>query len=84
MLQQIAGAFGTALFVAIMTAYQNKSLLVIGNPAAPENQSLSLVYGVQHVFAIETGVLVFALVLSLFIANKSTSRKIRGQELITD
>lgn len=74
-LQQIAGAFGTSLFVAIMSAYQNKSLLAMSNPAAPENQSLSLVYGVQHVFAIETGVLVVALVLSLFIANKKPHKK---------
>ncbi|MBC3796176.1 MDR family MFS transporter [Acetobacterium tundrae] len=74
-LQQIAGAFGTALFVAIMTAYQNKSLLAMSNPTAPGNQSLSLIYGVQHVFTIETGVLVLAFVLSLFIANKNSNIK---------
>ena len=74
-LQQIAGAFGTSLFVAIMTSYQKKYLFAVSNPTATKYQSLSLVFGVHHVFIIETCILVFTLILSLFIANKNNNKK---------
>ncbi|MCB2361359.1 MDR family MFS transporter [Clostridium estertheticum] len=74
-LQQIAGAFGTSLFVAIMTSYQKKYLFTVSNPSAAKYQSLSLVYGVQHVFIIETCILVIALILSLVITNKNRNKE---------
>ncbi|WP_234122821.1 MDR family MFS transporter [Clostridium hydrogenum] len=74
-LQQIAGAFGTALFVAVMTSYQKKYLLGVSNPSSVKHQSLSLVFGVHNTFLIETGVLFVALILSLFICNKNKAEK---------
>ncbi|WP_298844897.1 hypothetical protein [Clostridium sp.] len=74
-LQQIVGAFGTSLFVAIMTSYQKKYLFTVGNPSATKYQSFSLVYGVQHVFIIETCILVIALILSLVLTNKNGEKK---------
>ncbi|PJI07987.1 MULTISPECIES: MDR family MFS transporter [Clostridium] len=67
-LQQIAGAFGTSLFVAIMCSYQNKYLLNASS-TVKNKQALSLVFGVHNTFLIETFVLVAALILSLFIKN---------------
>ncbi|AZV55472.1 MDR family MFS transporter [Clostridium sp. AWRP] len=74
-LQQIAGAFGTSLFVAIMSASQKKYLFAAGNPSNTKSQALSLVFGVKHAFTIETFVLVIALILSLFIANNAINKK---------
>lgn len=74
-LQQIAGAFGTSLFVAIMSSYQKKYLFTVSNPSSTKHQALSLLFGVHHTFVIETGVLVVALILSLFIANKKLNKK---------
>lgn len=74
-LQQIAGAFGTSLFIAIMTSYQKKYLLGAGSSSS-KHEALSLVFGVKHTFTIEVFVLVIALILSLFINDyrKKTSK----------
>lgn len=74
-LQQIAGAFGTSLFVAIMSSYQKNYLFTVSNPSTAKNQALSLVFGVHQTFLIETCVLVFALILSLFIKNNIHNKK---------
>lgn len=70
-LQQIAGAFGTSLFVAIMSANQKKYLLSAANPTNPKTQALSLVFGVHNVFVIQVFILVVAVVLSLFIKRNT-------------
>ncbi|URZ05065.1 MDR family MFS transporter [Clostridium felsineum] len=70
-LQQIAGAFGTSLFVAIMTSYQKNYLSGVSSPSSSRNQALSLVFGVHNTFLIETVVLIVAVILSLFISNKN-------------
>jgi len=74
-LQQIAGAFGTAMFVAVMTSYQKKYLAGVSNPSSSKHQALSLVFGVHNTFMIETGILVVAVILSLFITNKNAHKK---------
>ncbi|NMM61524.1 multidrug efflux MFS transporter [Clostridium sp. P21] len=68
-LQQIAGAFGTSLFVAIMSAYQRNYLMTVNNPNDTKHQAVSLVLGVRHSFSIEVGVLIVAVIISLFIKN---------------
>ncbi|WPC42113.1 MDR family MFS transporter [Clostridium sp. JS66] len=68
-LQQIAGAFGTSLFVAIMSAYQKNYLMTASNPNDSKQQALALVLGVRHTFAIEVGVLIVAVIICLFIKN---------------
>lgn len=70
-LQQIAGAFGTSLFVAIMSASQKNYLRSASNPKGSKVQALSLVFGVQKAFTIEVVILIFAIVLSLFLKNKA-------------
>lgn len=72
-LQQIAGAFGTSLFIAVMSAFQKKYLLTISNPT--NHDALSLVFGIKHTFSIETYVLLAALILSLFIKNNNCNKK---------
>lgn len=69
-LQQIAGAFGTSFFVAIMSASQKDYLSSVSNINNPNIQTLSLVYGVHHVFIIQVCVLIFAVILSLFLKHK--------------
>lgn len=71
-LQQIAGAFGTSLFVAIMSAGQKSYLATLSNPNTQKAQALSLVYGVHRVFVIQVFVLIFAVVLSLFLKRNTT------------
>lgn len=73
-LQQIAGAFGTSLFVAIMTASQKAYLFKAGNSSNTHVQTASLIFGVKHVFSIESLVLLAAFILSLFIADKKIKR----------
>lgn len=68
-LQQIAGAFGTSLFVAIMSAYQKNYLMTASNPNDSKQQALALVLGVRHTFTIEVGVLIVAVIICLFIKN---------------
>lgn len=70
-LQQIAGAFGTSLFVAIMSANQKNYLMSISNPNNPNQQALSLVFGVRHTFSIEVMVLIVAVVLALFLKRNN-------------
>ncbi|MDD3224117.1 MAG: MDR family MFS transporter [Clostridium sp.] len=74
-LQQIAGAFGTSLFVAIMTSYQKKYLFSVGSSSNKNHQALSLVFGVHHVFLIETCVFAVALIFSLFIKNNNIDKE---------
>ncbi|MDF2882970.1 MAG: lmrB2 [Clostridiaceae bacterium] len=70
-LQQIAGAFGTALFVAIMSSGQKSYLASIGNANASNPQALSLVYGVHKVFVIQVFIVVAAVILSLFLKQNT-------------
>lgn len=70
-LQQIAGAFGTSLFVAIMSSNQKKYLISIGNPNDSNAQALSLVYGVHNVFVIQVFILIAAVILSLFLKRNT-------------
>ncbi len=68
-LQQIAGAFGTSLFVAIMTANQNNYLMKT-NANNQNVQTLSLTFGIHRVFIIQVVILIFAVILSLFLNRK--------------
>ncbi|WP_411680304.1 MDR family MFS transporter [Clostridium thailandense] len=72
-LQQIAGAFGTSLFVAIMSASQKKYLMSVSNPNDSKQQALSLVFGVHHTLSIEVMVLLVAVVLALFLKRNNLS-----------
>jgi DHA2 family lincomycin resistance protein-like MFS transporter len=74
-LQQIAGAFGTSLFVAIMSSTQKKYLLTVSNPNASNQQALSLVTGVHHAFTIQAIILVVAFILSLCLKNNTSKCK---------
>lgn len=68
-LQQIAGAFGTSLFVAIMSASQKNYLMSVSNPSDSKQQALSLVFSVRHTFSIEVMVLLVAVILALFLKH---------------
>lgn len=74
-LQQIAGAFGTSLFVAIMSASQNNYLISINSTNDSNAQALSMVFGIHHVFIIQVLILIFAVVLSLFLRNNTPRDK---------
>jgi MFS transporter, DHA2 family, lincomycin resistance protein len=74
-LQQIAGAFGTSLFIAIMSASQKNYLMSISNPNDSKQQALSLVFGVRHTFTIEVVILVVAVILSLFLKRNNLNYK---------
>ncbi|MBC2478801.1 MDR family MFS transporter [Clostridium saccharobutylicum] len=70
-LQQIAGAFGTSLFVAIMSSNQKSYLMSVANPNDSHSQALSLVFGVHNVFIIQVFLLLVAVILSLFIKRNN-------------
>lgn len=70
-LQQIAGAFGTSLFVAIMSSNQKSYLMSVANPNDSQSQALSLVFGVHNVFIIQVFILLVAVVLSLFLKRNN-------------
>lgn len=72
-LQQIAGALGTSLFIAIMSYNQNKYLSSINAKDIKTYQPLSLVYGVHKVFVIQTCILFIAVILSLFLKRKKVA-----------
>ena len=72
-LQQIAGAFGTSLFVAIMSSNQKSYLMSAANPNDSQSQALSLVFGVHNVFIIQVFILLVAVILSLFLKRNSFS-----------
>ncbi|MDR3596684.1 MDR family MFS transporter [Clostridium sp.] len=70
-LQQIAGAFGTSLFVAIMSSNQKNYLMSINNPTDSKSQALSLVFGVHNAFVIQVFILILAVILSLFLKRNN-------------
>lgn len=70
-LQQIAGAFGTSLFVAIMSSNQRNYLMSVSNPNNSGSQALSLVFGVHNTFLIEVFILIAAVILSLFLKRNN-------------
>jgi DHA2 family lincomycin resistance protein-like MFS transporter len=74
-LQQIAGAFGTSLFVAIMSSTQRKYLLTVSTPNDSNQQALSLVAGVHHAFTIQAVILLIAFGLSLCLKNNTFKHK---------
>jgi DHA2 family lincomycin resistance protein-like MFS transporter len=74
-LQQIAGAFGTSLFVAIMSSNQKDFLMSIGNPNDSKSQALSLVFGVHKVFLIQVFILILAIILSFFLKRNTINTK---------
>lgn len=75
-LQQIAGAFGTSLFIAIMSFHQNNYLSAIDAKDIKKYQPSSLVYGVHKVFILQTCILFIAVILSLFLKRKKVARAI--------
>jgi DHA2 family lincomycin resistance protein-like MFS transporter len=70
-LQQIAGALGTSLFVAIMSSNQKNYLMSINNPTDSKSQALSLVFGVHNAFVIQAFILILAVILSLFLKRNN-------------
>ena len=78
-LQQIGGALGTSLFVAIMTAGQNNYLANAGKHDA-ESQALALAAGVRQSLSVAVIVLIIGLVLSFFL--KRNSNGVRKAQLV--
>lgn len=79
-LQQIGGALGTSLFIAIMTTAQNNCLANIGKHDAA-SQAFALATGVRKSLSVATIVLLVGLVLSFFL--KRNSKDIRKPQLVS-
>ncbi|AWI04784.1 MDR family MFS transporter [Clostridium drakei] len=71
---QIAGALGSALFVGIMTAYQNIYLKNINGAAAPGNQVNAIYSGFNHSITIAALLIGIGFILSLILSKKSRAR----------
>lgn len=69
-LQQIGGAFGTSLFVAIMTATQKNYLSKIGKNDAV-SQALGLAVGVRQSLTVAFFILIVGLILAFFVKRNS-------------
>lgn len=76
-LQQIGGAFGTSLFVAIMAAGQKSYLIGIGKNDA-ESQALGLATGVRQSLTVAFFILIVGLVLSFFVKRNMIKEKEYG------
>lgn len=72
-LQQIAGAFGTSLFVAIMSTNQKNYLSGLATPNNPKQQALALTFGVKRTLMFEIAFLVIALILAFFLKRNNAS-----------
>lgn len=70
-LQQIGGAFGTSLFIAIMTAGQNRFMSRAGKTDAA-TQALGLAAGVRQSLTVAVFILLGAVVLAFFVRRNST------------
>lgn len=82
-LQQIGGAFGTSLFVAIMTATQKNYLNDIGRNDAV-SQTMGLAAGVRQSLTVAFFVLIVGLVLSFFVkrnSNKDIESDFNGKDI---
>jgi len=66
-IRQVAGAFGTSIFVAIMAIAMNRYVADLGGNVAPETGTLATIYGIDHAFLIATFVSAAALALSFFL-----------------
>jgi len=73
-LQQIGGAFGTSLCIAVMTAGETSFLSNVGSNTA-ENQALALASGVREALTVCVGILVVSLILAFFVKRNTTSTK---------
>ncbi|MCD2347675.1 MDR family MFS transporter [Clostridium guangxiense] len=66
---QIAGALGSALFVGIMTAFQNSYL------NTSHNEVMAIFNGFEHSIAIATLLMAVGLVLSLMLISRNKAQK---------
>ncbi|MCI1959336.1 MAG: MFS transporter, partial [Clostridia bacterium] len=73
-LQQIGGAFGTSLFVAIMTAGQKNYVNSMGNSGA-EIQAQGLAVGVQQSLTVAFIILIVGVIIAFFVKRNSKIRK---------
>ena len=76
-LQQIGGAFGTSLMVAIMTAVQNNYICAAGNHSAT-TQALGLVSGVKTSMLVSAGILVVGVILAFFFKQGNAQKSVQS------
>lgn len=79
-LQQIGGAFGTSLFVAIMTAGQNSYLSSIGKFDAA-SKSIGLAAGVREALTIAVFILFAGVILSFFVKRNSSGNTEENEDI---
>lgn len=78
-LQQVGGAFGTALFVALMSVGQKNYLFGLTEHHASDH-ALSLIAGVRYSLSIAVVVLIFAVILAFFMRPIKKERLTVGEE----
>jgi DHA2 family lincomycin resistance protein-like MFS transporter len=71
---QIAGALGSALFVGIMTAYQNSFLKNIGNPIDSSNQVKAIYNGFGQSVTVAAILIAIGFILSLRFSIKENTK----------
>lgn len=74
-LQQIGGALGTSLLVAVMSTVQNNYINAVGNHSAA-TQVLSLVSGVKTAMLVSVAILAVGVILSFFFKRGQAKRVI--------
>ena len=78
-MQQIAAAFGSALFIGLMGAEQTKYLARFKTPDILQQQA-AIIYGVNRAFTAALLLVVIALILSFFIKRKVTTKNTLSQK----
>ncbi len=71
---QIAGALGSALFVGVMTAYQNIYLKNVSNATDPSSQANAIYSGFNHSVTIAAILIGIGFILSLILSKKSRAK----------
>ena len=66
-ISQIAGAFGSALYLGIMTVYQNNYLNNISDPNSSQNQINALFNGFNHSLIVAAIIFAAGFIISLFL-----------------
>ncbi|MCB2294095.1 DHA2 family efflux MFS transporter permease subunit [Clostridium algoriphilum] len=71
--RQIAGALGSALFLGIMTAYQNSYLNNVGNQSNSQDQVKAIYNGFGHSLSIAAIIIAIGFILTLLLSRDHKS-----------
>ncbi|OPJ61189.1 MDR family MFS transporter [Clostridium oryzae] len=76
---QLAGALGSAIYVGIMTAYQNRFLSQVSDKASSQNQVKAIFSGFRHSITVAAILIAIGFILSLILSSRCKKREKRKE-----